>query len=651
MTTASGRLLVLISHTSEHESLIRAGQTLAAQRGINWQVVWVDTGRVLKRQAALALQSAFSLARELGAETTTLRGPNCYSILVPFIAQYGVNGVLLGAGDKHRLNFWSKPLYQELLECGLALEITVIASANNTQTTRPQARALHKEAGSAWTWQTPLFAAIAVFISTIIAIPLERLVSSANLILIYVLSVMATGLKYGWRTAVTASLLAFFCFNFFLTEPRYTLHVTRQDELATLLFMLIIALACGPAASRIRRQLLLLHDANRYSEAMRLLGQELSIAKDPNAIWQAIHKVITEVLNVNCIIVPAGSDYQSWPKTQQSFSSADTTAIDWARQHHHMAGRFSPHAADAAWTVFALHKDQHNIACVLVKPFDVDMLSLNDKTLIAAMANQAADTWRRTQLASELEAARVTTEVEQLRSALLSSVSHDLKSPLAAMMGAAESLRLLDQQLDKQDRYELMDTIVQESRRLESYIQNLLDMTRLGYGTLKIERDWVAITDILGSALARLKRYYPNIQTETHFNATPVLYVHAALIEQALFNILENAARFTPEHEKITLTLSTHNNQCLIAIADQGPGIPEALREKIFDMFFGIAEGDQKKQNSGMGLAICRGMIGAHGGSVTATSNQKSTPKGTVFTVKLPLDEPPTHNNAQEDSQ
>lgn len=652
------KLLVLVSHNSDHSYLIRIARQIADRRKIPWTVVWVDTGRIASRESALRLQSAFSLARELGAETETLRGPSTFQTIVPFIQEHRINTVLVGAGRRSRFLFWRKRLYQQLIESGLPLEVSVIRAPAGNSEKAP----LLLPSRSLWgSWQAQGFALLAVVMATLVAIPLEWIIANTNLVLIYVLAVVATALKHGWRPAITTSLLAFLSFNFFFTEPRYSFHVSRQDELATLFFLLVIALACGPAASRIRRQFILLQDTNRYSEAMRVLGQELSVAEDPKAIWKALHKVIEASLPVECLIVPTAGDYQPWPSSGKPLLPVDRAAIDWTRRSQQVSGRFSDTLSASEWTLFPITKDQLNIACILIKyPSAARLLPAGDKTLISAIANQGADTWRRTQLVRELEAARIKTDVEQLRSALLSSVSHDLKSPLAAMMGAAESLQLLDLQLQPQDRKELVDTILQESRRLDSYIQNLLDMTRLGYGTLKIERDWVSIADIVGSALTRLKRYYPGVKTETHFpDAAPVLYVHAALIEQALFNILENAARFTPADEKIDVTINTDTNagtnsgnsagagHCTIAIEDKGPGIAEELREKIFDMFFAVAEGDKKKQNTGMGLAICRGMIGAHGGSVHAMAGAKH--KGTRFVVELPLDTPPANAAAKEE--
>lgn len=632
------KLMVLISNNSDHEYLIRIGRQIADRRKIPWMVVWVDTGRLPDQRRALVLQSAFSLARELGAETETLRGSSTYQTIVPFISEHRINTVLVGAGTRHRHQPWRKRLYQHLIESGLPLEVSVIRQPETASAPKhrlPVSAAKLAETGG----RQHGFAALTVLVASLVAWPMELLFSNSDLVLIYVLAVIVTGLKFGSWPAITASVLSFFSFNFFLTDPRYTFNVARQDELATLTFLFLIAIVCGPAASRIRRQLILLREANRYSEAMRLLGQELSVAEDVDAVWLATGKVLSSMLGAECCIVPTDDNpnYEAVPSHPLPFSAVDTAAIDWTRKHGIHSGRFTDTLTSSGWTVFPINKDGQTIACALVKfTSDVAGLQPGDNEVVTAVLQQGADTWRRIRLVGDLESARLKNEVEQLRSVLLSSVSHDLKSPLAAMMGAAESLQLLDEQLNKEDRVDLVDTILQESRRLDSYIQNLLDMTRLGYGTLKIERDWVSVADIIGSALSRLKRYFPTVKTDYRAQTPlPLLYVHAALLEQALFNILENAARFTPPGERITVTVRQRANTCIIEIEDKGPGIPEELREQIFDMFYVVSEGDQKKQNTGMGLAICKGMVGAHGGNVRATAGSDN--KGTRFIVELPV--------------
>jgi two-component system sensor histidine kinase KdpD len=220
-------------------------------------------------------------------------------------------------------------------------------------------------------------------------------------------------------------------------------------------------------------------------------------------------------------------------------------------------------------------------------------------------------------------------------------VSHDLRTPLASMIGAASSLRSLDDALSADDRHELLDSVISEGERLNRYIQNLLDMTRLGHGTLKLERDWIGIDDILNSTLRRTRELLHDCRLVRNIEpGLPLLYVHPALIEQALVNVIENAAKFSPAGGEVRVTAARDEGEILITVSDEGPGIPPDQREKVFNMFFTGGEGDRGKHGSGLGLAICSGMIGAHFGRIKALPGPGG--KGTTIAIHLPLLAPPT---------
>ncbi|MBV1840882.1 sensor histidine kinase [Photobacterium ganghwense] len=632
------KLLVLISANSDHRYLIRIGRQMAERRQIPWTVVWVDTGKTRDQKKRTWLNEAMAVAEELGATVEVLRGSSTYKSILPFLSEQWINTVLVGAGTRHRLFWWKKRLYQRLIESGLPVEVSVYRAPG--QLAEPQEHDLpDSPLGDK---KGHLFGLAYTAVATVLAVLLLDVLSRGNLVLLYVLAILGIGLKFGARPAMATAVWSFLSFNFFLTAPIYTLKVTNQDDVATLIFLICIGLISGPAASRIRHQFILLKESNRYAETLKELAQALSVADDEKALWKSISRHIGRALEVKCTIALTGDDRQKRfiPPPRFTLQQLDESVVDWTMQHGHMAGRFTDTLSASKVTVVPVVQENTVIAAVILywDPAQTQFGNF-ERELLQAMLQQAAGTWRRIQLVTDLESARVKTEVEQIRSALLSSVSHDLKSPLSAMMGAAESLRILDKQLNNQDRYELLDTILQESRRLDSYIQNLLDMTKLGHGSLKIERDWVSVDDIIGSVLSRLKRYFPAVKIDyVRRHEPPLLYVHAALVEQALFNILENAVRFSPQSEPITIVMETTPERCRIAIEDKGPGIPKASQEQIFNMFYVVADGDQKKQNTGMGLAICRGMISAHGGKVRATDGSQG--QGTRIEVELPLDYP-----------
>ncbi|WP_404474277.1 PAS domain-containing sensor histidine kinase [Vreelandella venusta] len=260
--------------------------------------------------------------------------------------------------------------------------------------------------------------------------------------------------------------------------------------------------------------------------------------------------------------------------------------------------------------------------------------------LVALVVGNIAGVSRERMLA--LNVSRLAEEQERLRSALLASVSHDLRTPLASIIGAASSLRTLDAQLNQQDRFALLDGVLNESERLNRYIQNLLDMTRLGHGELTIERDWISIDDLVASARRRLTSSLANLNVHQAWDGElPLLNVHPALIEQALVNVLENAARFSPPNGVITIAAATdpRHSTLTLTVTDEGPGIPSSMREQVFEMFFTGNGGDRSLHGTGLGLAICRGMLGAHGGTVAAAEGPHG--QGTQIIMTLPLS-PPT---------
>ncbi len=292
------------------------------------------------------------------------------------------------------------------------------------------------------------------------------------------------------------------------------------------------------------------------------------------------------------------------------------------------------------WWWLPLSSDGQSLGVLGIRPAPGKQLPPAKGRLIAALAQPVAQALGRATLANELEAARLHGQTEELRSALLASVSHDLRTPLTAMRGSIDCLASLGQGMSEADRQELLETTRDEAERLDRYIQNLLDMTRLGHGGLQIIRDWVAPADIVASALQRLQRVLAELKVEVKVpDVLPLLYVHPALIEQALVNVLENAARFSSPGGRLQVAISADAKTLRFAVSDEGPGIPEAEREKIFDMFYTAARGDRGGPGTGLGLAICQGMIGAHGGRVLVDDGLNG--RGASVILELPLSPQP----------
>jgi two-component system, OmpR family, sensor histidine kinase KdpD len=286
--------------------------------------------------------------------------------------------------------------------------------------------------------------------------------------------------------------------------------------------------------------------------------------------------------------------------------------------------------------VYFLHNTKWVIALIKIEMSEIAYLPEDIFVLLLHQVNLSLE---RTRLSAELEKEKIAKENELLRSALLSSVSHDFRTPLTTMIGATSTVIELGEHLDKHQVKELLTTVLEEAQRLNRYTQNLLDMTRLGFGQLRLERNWVSIEEILSVVKKRLKPLltHNEILLDVAPNL-PALYVHAALLEQAIFNVLDNAIKFSPEGAPIVIRCALEQASILVSITDMGPGIPEEEQERVFERFHTAEKGDRRKSGSGLGLTICRGMIAAHGGTVTIHNNQISDlVRGCCVKILLPI--------------
>ncbi|WP_199699001.1 sensor histidine kinase [Oleomonas cavernae] len=264
-------------------------------------------------------------------------------------------------------------------------------------------------------------------------------------------------------------------------------------------------------------------------------------------------------------------------------------------------------------------------------------LNADERRLVDALCDQAAIAVERVRLADELAEASVAAETEHLRSLLFNSISHDLRTPLASILGAATSLRLNHEGLTAQDRNDLLDTVQEESERLNRFVGNLLDMTRLEAGVLKPSRAWMDIRDVVGSALRRAKtllaRHQVRVEAEP---GLPPMNLDAILIEQVLVNLLDNAQKYSDPGSEIVMRLARAGSNLVIDVIDQGLGIPEAERDLIFDKFYRVRAGDRRQAGTGLGLSICKGFVGVHGGTIKALPAPQG--EGAMIRVTLPID-------------
>jgi two-component system sensor histidine kinase KdpD len=640
-------VLVAIDGRGQSEYLVRVARRLAVRRDAPWTVVTVQTGGAADDAQQKELDAAFALARRLGGDAIVLHGDNVVDALLAHAGRSGVSAIMLGrTRERPFARMFNRTLTQQLIQHGAHFELTIV----NTPEARAKSRRRLREGGEGKRVGDYAIAAIGAAVAVAVAVLAERLVGIDDLSMIFILAVLLVGARTRMSAAVLAALLCFLAYNFFFIEPRFTLFIGARQGVTTVVLFLATALVAGRLATRLRAQVVALRAANAKAGVLQSLGRQLSTAADRGEVLKAGRQAYKAALGADCWIRVGEEEHPvaGRESAMPALGDKDRAAADWTQRHGQPAGRFTDTLSGSAWWFLPLRGERDAIGVLGLRFSEGATPPTNEWRRIAeAMADDIAQALERTRLVAELESARVSGETERLRSALLSSVSHDLRSPLASIIGAASSLDSYADSMGAEDRHSLLDTIRLEGERLDRYIQNLLDMTRLGHGGLALNRDWIGVDELVGSAVSRLQRYQPAARFELSIapGLRPI-WVHPALVEQALFNVLENAAKFSPRDTPVAVDArlvdgepgSSPGQWLRIDVSDRGPGIPDDERKRIFDVFYSVERGDRGREGTGLGLTICQGMIGAHGGSVEALPGADG--HGTTIRITLPLVEP-----------
>ncbi|KXO73453.1 histidine kinase [Acinetobacter venetianus] len=630
-------VMLAIDGTEFSEDLVRRAHRIAERRNATWSVISIQKSKIENRQT-FAVTKAFNLARKLGADTYLLYSNQIAATILQAAYDYGASNILLGKSAKKSLwqRLSSDHIADQLLEKQHPFEITFVQplkAKNNESKTRID--------NSTSDWLTQGFgfnpreiteSILIVLLGFLVALVSDHFIGYSELALIFVVTVLIVAMRTRMLITIMSVLICFLLYNYFFIEPRFTFRISAERGVMTIIMFIVSALLVGRLANQLRAQVLSLRAANSMSLQLQELERKLSTCVDVEQVLNISKQHLESSLNATVWLRVSG---QSVGDTL-ILNEKDQIAADWTQKNAKPCGRFTNTLTNSEWWFNPVN---------LVADFGVVAIRFNrnlqsihfeQQRLAELMIDDIAQTLSRVQLSLQLENSRVVAETEKLRSALLSSVSHDLRSPLAAMIGSADTLKYYGEQMPETDRHELLDTIHIEGERLDRYIQNLLDMTRLGHQGLTLSRGWIGVDELIGSASERLKRYQPHVSIKTSFaEELPALYVHPALIEQAVFNVLENAAKFSPENVPIEVNIQQIESYLQIEIEDQGVGIPEDEREQIFDMFYTMQRGDRGKTGTGLGLSIVKAIIGAHMGSIEAFSGKHG--QGTLIRIRLPL--------------
>jgi two-component system sensor histidine kinase KdpD len=635
------RILVCIRPNPESVALVRAARRLAARLRAEWTVGYVESPSqpALSAEEKHALASAFKLAEQLGAGTAVLGGQSVGDAVLSYARAHNVSKVVVGkpARARWRDRLFGSPVEQILRGSG---EIDVFAIAREGPRSPPAARSPRPSAlPSDFLWALGMAG-----LCTVVCLGMYRYFDKANLIMVYLLGVAFVAVRFGRWPSVLAAAASVAAFDFFFVPPHHTFAVSDTQYLVTFAVMLAVALLISTLAVRLRDQAEAARQRERRTEVLYATSRELAGLTQPDEVSHAALKQVADVFHgqVALFLPDEHGRLRPHPREGPAFASEarEAAVAEWVFRHHRPAGLGTDTLPGAAALYVPLLVGEACLGVLAVRPRD-DFLPLTPDhlDLLGTVARLIAAPLERARLAGEAERAHVEVESERLRNALLSSISHDVRTPLAAITGAATGLRERPAAAGDPQTRELVATIVEESERLNRFVTNLLDMTRLETGALRLNRDWHSVEELVGSALTRMEKPLRGRKVETSVpRELPLVHVDALLIERVLVNLLDNAAKHTPEGACVRVGAAVDEGAVCIEVSDDGPGLPAGEERRVFDKFF--RGGGNRPAGFGLGLAICRSIVQAHGGRIWAENRQ---PHGAAFRFTVPTPgTPPT---------
>jgi len=639
---AGERVLVCVDSQPGGAARIRYARRLADRLRAPWTALHVDTPRLaaLSEEDKDRLARNLRLAEQLGAEIATIPGQNVAQDIVHHATANNFTHIVIGRPTRSR--------WRELIEGSLTydlirnagdISVHVISGAERDGDA-PSARvkaAPEQKPFQIWPYLfSTAYVAGALAVSSI----LDQFFDVRNLASVLLLAVLTSAVTFGLWPALYACFLSALAFNFFFLEPRYTLTIRDPESIVAFTVFLVVAVIASNLTARVQRQAAAARSRARATGDIYSFSRKLAGAGTLDDVLWATAFQIASMLKVRVVLLlPENGTItvKAGYPPDDTLAEADIAAARWAWEHNRAAGRGADTLPGAKRLYLPLRTGRTAIGVVgLDNDKQGPLLTPEQQRLLDALADQAAVAIERVQLVADVDRARLAAEADRLRSALLTSISHDLKTPLAAIMGAAGTLKEFAPALPEKDRADLLATVVSEAERLNRFIANLLDMTRIESGAMEPNHAFHYVGDVVGSALNRAQKITAEHRIETDIPADlPMLRLDPVLFEQALFNLLDNAAKYALPGSAIRLQAWVDNGAVILQVMDEGPGIPPDDMERIFDTFYRVRKRDQVRAGTGLGLSISRGFIEAMGGTIAA-ANRTDRP-GAIFTIRMPV--------------
>ncbi len=622
---AQDHLLVAIGPDAQAEQLVRAGKRMSDALRAKWTVVYVETPALLRlsdqqRDRRIDL---LRLAESLGAETVTLDGPTAAAALIEYAQTRKATRIIVGAPKRRGWRaLWRRSTTTALLLGAKGFDVVTVAAtgAPSSGGAGVQAPAQYAQPTR---WKRYVAAAAISAACTAIAFGMYPYLELSNLVMVYLLGVVVAGLRIGRLPSVLTAVLNVLLFDFFFVPPRFRLAVTDVQYVLTFAVMLIVALVIATLVARVRQQTRVAGARERRTALLYAMSRELAATRDSDSMARLAVKHVAEVFDCECVVLlPDAAGRLRYPAETPmdgSYRGADLAVAQWVADHGRRAGLGSDTLPATPALYLPLGEGREGLGVLTVLPRNRRRVLLPEQRhLLETFAGQIGLALERAGLAETAAGARIAAERETLRNTLLASISHDLRTPLAAMAGAASTLVARGAALDDSTRTELARSIESRSRDMSELVSKVLDLMRFDSGEITLRRDWEAVEDLVGAALEHSEHRFGEHRVEVALPVDlPLVFVDATLIVQVFANLFDNAAKYTPAGTLITVTARDEGRAVHVTVDDNGPGWPPGDPERLFAKFQrGIQEGTIV--GVGLGLSICRAIIHAHGGTIEA---------------------------------
>ena len=642
---AGERILVCVSEDPRAAGLVRYAKRLADRLHGPWTALYVEGRRSLQlsEEQRDRIADTLRLAEALGGEAVTIPEAELgiTADVIAYAQAENATQIIIGKSARSR---WFEILHgsvvHDLVRRSGNISVHVIAGDLLPGQPIPKKTVRTSDNNEVFDPRPYLFALIAVTIALGFAELVDHWIGVENVDLVFLTAVVGVAVRFGLWPSLLASVASALCYNFFFLPPIYTLTIADPHNIAAFALFTLVAVIVSHVAARGRSQAVAAQSRVRTVESLYSFSRKLAgTATLDDVLWATAYqtalmldmRVVLLLPNNGSIAVKAG-----YPP-EDTLGDADLAAATWTWEHDRPAGRGSDTLPGAKRLFLPMHTGRGAIG---VLGIDSDkagpLLTPDQRRLLDALMDQGALAIERVQLVEDMDRVQRTAETERLRTALLTSISHDLKTPLASVLGSAGALRDLEDKLTNAEKVELLATIIDEAERLNRFIANLLDMTKLESGAVTPKLAPHDLSEIIGSTLQRTVKILRHHNVELDLaRDVPMVALDAVLFEQVLFNVLDNAAKYAAAGTTVFIRTWRDRDSVLLQIVDEGDGIPLDDLEHIFDKFYRVQKTDRVRPGTGLGLAISRGFVEAMHGSIVAAN--RADRRGAVFTIVLPV--------------